>query len=138
RRAWIRLQGIGIDPMIGSYLLEAGARSHSLDEIARRYLHHEMAPISNLVGKGLFQKPLDEIDISLVAEYAVEDAEVAWELADVLGRKLREHQLWDLYWGLERPLIEVLAEMQANGVRVDAGRLREQSRSVEQRLNDIQ
>jgi DNA polymerase-1 len=137
RRAGILLRGIGVDPMIGSYLLEAGARTHNLDELARRHLGHEMIPISDLIGKGLFQKRMDEVDISRVAEYAVEDAEVACDLAGRIGEQLRQAGLWDLYWNLERPLIEVLVEMQYNGIRVDAGQLREQSRAVEERLNVI-
>ncbi|MBI3865588.1 MAG: DNA polymerase I [Planctomycetia bacterium] len=137
RRAGIRLRGIGVDPMIGSYLLEAGARSHSLDELARRYFGHEMIPIVALIGKGLFQKRMDEIDIPLVAEYAVEDAEVAWELAILVERQLREQGLWDLYWNLERPLIEVLVEMQANGIRVNSELLRVQSAEVAGRLEQI-
>lgn len=137
RRAGIRLRGIGIDPMVGSYLLEAGARSHSLDELARRYFHHEMIPITSLIGKGLFQKRMDEIDIPLVAEYAVEDAEVAWELSELIAEKLRDEKLWDLYWNLERPLIDVLVEMQHNGIRVDVERLTGQSREIEERLTGI-
>lgn len=137
RRAGIELRGIGVDPMVGSYLLEAGARSHSLDELSRRYLQHEMIPISMLIGKGMFQKRMDEVEVPLVAEYAVEDAEVACELSGLISDKLREQGLWDLYWNLERPLIEVLVEMQANGIRVDAERLREQSAGLEARLAAI-
>src|SRR5262249_48113153 len=87
--------------------------------------------------KGLFQKRMDEVEVARVAEYAVEDAEVAWELAGLMGGKLREQGLWELYWNLERPLIEVLVEMQFNGIRVDAAQLRQQSRGVEERLNVI-
>ncbi|MBS0261503.1 MAG: DNA polymerase I [Planctomycetes bacterium] len=137
RHAGIRLRGIGFDPMIGSYLLEAGARSHNLDDLAQRYLGHQMIPIVDLIGKGLFQKRMDEIDVPVVAEYAVEDAEVAWDLANRLGTQLREQGLWDLYWNLERPLIEVLAELQANGIRVDAEQLRVQSAAVGQRLDQV-
>jgi DNA polymerase-1 len=137
RRAGIILRGIGVDPMVGSYLLEAGARSHSLDELARKHLGHEMIPISDLIGKGLFQKKMNEVDIAKVAEYAVEDAEVAFELAGLVEGQLRDSGLWDLYWDLERPLIDVLVEMQANGIRIDATQLREQSRGVEQRLSRI-
>jgi len=137
RRAGIMLRGIGVDPMVGSYLLEAGARSHSLDELARKHLGHEMIPISDLIGKGLFQKKMDEVDIARVAEYAVEDAEVAFDLAQLIEGQLRDSGLWDLYWDLERPLIDVLVEMQANGIRVDAAQLREQSGDVEQRLTRI-
>jgi DNA polymerase-1 len=137
RRAGIRLKGIGVDPMVGNYLLDAGARSHSLDELARRYFQHEMIPIDALIGKGLFQKRMDEVDVPLVAEYAVEDAEVAWELADLIAARLRDEKLWDLYWDLERPLIEVLVEMQNNGIRVDVERLATQSSDIAQRLRGI-
>lgn len=137
RRAGIRIAAIGIDPMVGHYLLDAGARSHSLDELSRRYFNHEMIPISSLIGKGLFQKRMDEVNIADVARYAVEDAEVAWELCGIISRELRAEGLWDLYWNLERPLIEVLVEMQAHGIRVDAGQLREQSREAEERLGRI-
>ncbi|MSR57707.1 MAG: DNA polymerase I [Planctomycetaceae bacterium] len=137
RRAGIRLRGLGVDPMVGSYLLEAGARSHSLDELARRYFEHEMIPISDLIGKGLFQKRMDEVEVAKAAEYAAEDAEVAWELSSLIAGKLREQGLWDLYWNLERPLIEVLVEMQHNGIRVDAEQLRQQSGDLEQRLGGI-
>src|SRR4029077_9397763 len=98
---------------------------------------HEMIPITALIGKGLFQKRMDEVDIARVAEYAVEDAEVAFELADLVERQLREQGLWDLYWDLERPLIDVLVEMQANGIRGDAEQLRAQNRDVEQRHTRI-
>ncbi len=137
RRAGITLRGIGVDPMVGSYLLEAGARSHSLDELARKHFGHEMIPISDLIGKGLFQKRMDEVDIAKVAEYAAEDAEVAFELAALVEGQLRDSGLWNLYWDLERPLIDVLVEMQANGIRVDVSQLQEQSRDVEQRLTRI-
>jgi DNA polymerase-1 len=137
RRAGIALRGIGVDPMVGSYLLEAGARSHSLDELARHHLGRQIMPVTDLVGKGQFQKPMDEVDIPRIAEYAVANADVALQLADLLEGQLREQGLWDLYWNLERPLIDVLVEMQANGIRVDASQLREQSRDVEQRLTRI-
>ncbi|MFN0052445.1 MAG: DNA polymerase I [Planctomycetales bacterium] len=137
RRAGIRLKGIGIDPMVGSYLLDAGARSHSLDELARRHFGHEMIPISQLIGKGLFQRSMQEVDVPLVAEYAVEDAEVAWELSVLMEDKLRQAGLWDLYWNLERPLIDVLVEMQHNGIRVDADLLRKQSDELARQLAEI-
>ncbi|RPI87649.1 MAG: DNA polymerase I, partial [Planctomycetaceae bacterium] len=137
RRAGIRVTGIGMDPMVGSYLLEAGARSHGLDELARRYLGHEMIPISNLIGKGKQQKRMDEVPVPLVAEYAVEDAEVAWSLSRQIAAQLKEEGLWELYWTLERPLIEVLVDMQERGIRVEVDQLRTQSAHVGQRLDTL-
>lgn len=135
RRAGIDVASIGFDPMIGDYLLDAGARSHSLDTLARRYLKHEMIPITDLIGKGKEQKRMFEVEVERVAEYAAEDADVAWQLSDLIAGRLREEQLWDLYWDLERPLIAVLGDMEFNGVRVDVDELKRQSIDITQRLD---
>jgi DNA polymerase-1 len=138
RRAGIRVANIDRDPMIFSYLLDAGARSHGQDELARRYLGHEMIPISALIGTGKHQKSMTEVDISLAAEYAVEDAEIALRLCDKLEPELRQEGLWDLYWDLERQLIPVLADMEYCGIKIDANLLREQSVEAADRLELIQ
>ena len=138
RRAGIEIANIGRDPMIFSYLLDAGARSHGQDELSKRYLGHEMIPISALIGTGKNQKSMTEIDIPLVAEYAVEDADIALQLCDKLEPLLRHAELWDLYWDLERPLIPVLADMEHRGIKVDADLLRIHSQSAGERLLTIQ
>lgn len=138
RRAGIKLANIGRDPMIFSYLLDAGARSHGQDELAKRYLGHEMIPITALIGTGKNQKSMRDVDVAVVAEYAVEDAEVALQLCDLLEKELRQEGLWDLYWELERPLISVLADMEHCGIRVDVDLLRKHSQSAAERLAVIQ
>ena len=50
RRAGVMLAGLGLDPMVGDYLLDAGARTHGLDALADKYLRHPMIPISELIG----------------------------------------------------------------------------------------
>ena len=138
RRAGINIAKIGSDPMIFNYLLDAGARSHGQDELSKRYLGHEMIPITALIGTGKNQKSMTEIDIPLVAEYAVEDAEIALQLCGKMEPILRHAELWDLYWELERPLIPVLAEMEYRGIKVDADLLRTHSKSAGERLELIQ
>lgn len=138
RRAGIEIANIGSDPMIFSYLLDAGERSHGQDELAKRYLAHEMIPITALIGTGKNQKSMTEIDIALVAEYAVEDAEIALQLCGKMQPLLNQAGLWDLYWDLERPLIPVLADMEHRGIKVDADLLRVHSVSAAERLQVIQ
>ena len=137
RRAGIRLRNVGMDPMVGSYLLNAGARSHSLDTLAEVYLNHRMIPIRDLIGSGKTQKKMFEVDVARVAEYASEDADVSWQVAKIIGDELRREELWDLYWNLERPLISVLTDMEFNGVRVDVDELQRQSREITDRLEDL-
>jgi DNA polymerase-1 len=137
RRVGVRVQGLGLDPMIGDYLLDAGARGHGLDALAQKYLSHRMISISELIGSGPKQKKMFEVDVEQAAEYAAEDADVAWQLSERIGEELKREDLWDLYWDLERPLISVLTEMEFNGIRVDVDELARQSVEVTGRLEEL-
>ena len=134
RRAGLKLAGIGVDPMIGHFLVDAGARSHSLAALSEKYLNHTMIPISDLIGKGKNQKSMADIDVDQVAEYASEDADVSWQVAELITGELERNNLWDLYWDLERPLIPILAEMEYAGIRLDSAELGRQAESVGERL----
>ncbi|MDC0176155.1 DNA polymerase I [Planctomycetaceae bacterium] len=134
RRAGLKLAGIGVDPMIGHFLVDAGARSHSLAALSEKYLNHTMIPISDLIGKGKNQKSMADIDVDQVAEYASEDADVSWQVAELITDELERNNLWDLYWDLERPLIPILAEMEYAGIRLDSAELGRQAESVGERL----
>lgn len=127
RSAGIRLQGIVFDSMVASYLLDAGERNHNLDELAQRYLNHTTIRITELIGKGKDQIAMDEVPLPAITAYACEDADVPLRLMPILMPKLGEQGLSDLFEQLELPLIDVLAEMEHNGIRVDAARLAELS-----------
>lgn len=125
---------IGVDPMVGDYLLDAGARSHSLDTLIQKYLRIKSIPISDLIGTGKNQKNMIDIEVAKVAEYASEDADLSLRIADLIADQLKTEGLHDLYWNLERPLISILAEMEQTGIRVDAEELARQSAAVTSRL----
>lgn len=137
RRAGVQIAQLGLDSMIGDYLLDAGARSHKLDELSRKYLQRQMIPISDLIGKGKKQLKMFEVDVDDAAEYASEDADICWQLTEIIEDKLHAENLWDLYWNLERPLIQVLAEMEWNGIRVDVDELKQQSDHLTIRLAEL-
>jgi DNA polymerase-1 len=129
---WLRSEGVhatglGIDPMVASYLLEAGARSHDLVTLAEKWLQQNVPPF----------------DVALLAEtsrlgdWCCERLDVVWQLSRRLADELRREKLWDLYWTLERPLIGVLADMEATGIRVDVAELQAQSAEISLRLNDL-
>jgi DNA polymerase-1 len=121
RQHGVQLRGLGGDPMIADYLLHAGERSHNMEVLAEKHLHHQVIPITDLIGKrGKKQLSMDQVPAARVAEYAGEDADVAWRLCEVLEPQLEKNTgLRALYDDLEVPLIEVLAELEFNGVRLD-------------------
>ncbi len=150
----IQLAGVVGDSMIAAYLLDPGARSLSMDELSRDHLQHRPIPISELIGKGKKQLRMDQVQTAQVAEYAAEDADVAWRLCDVLEPRLQAihfHRAGDatdqgffLYDDLEIPLIEVLAHLEYTGVRLDvpflnrmAVDLAAQLQLIEQKLYDL-
>ncbi|HUG18549.1 MAG TPA: DNA polymerase I, partial [Planctomycetaceae bacterium] len=137
KRIGIEVNGLGLDPMVGDYLLDAGARSHSLDTLAEKYLDHKMIPIGDLIGKGKTQKQMFDVDIEQASRYAAEDADVALELSEIIESLLKQEGLWDLYWDLERPLIAVLCSMEFAGIRVDPDELRKQSVELGYRLKTL-
>ena len=128
---------IDVDPMVGDYLLDAGARSHGLDALIEKYLRQSSIPIAELIGTGKSRKNMAEIPVEKVAEYATEDADLSLQLADIISSKLREQGLLDLYRDLERPLIPILAEMEQTGIRVDSDELHRQSADLSVRLKEL-
>jgi DNA polymerase-1 len=138
RQKGIRLSGLAGDCMVADYLLHAGERSHNLGDLASRYLNHQLIPIADLIGKGGQQASLDQVSTARVSEYAGEDADAAWRLCGLLEGQLTEQGLDKLYRNLEIPLIEVLADMEFNGVRLDVPLLEKLSREMANQLSSIE
>ena len=138
RGAGVDVQGLAFDSMVASYLLDAGERNHNLDELAKRYLNHTTTKISALIGTGKNQRRMDEVPLADIAHYAAEDADVPLRLEPILRERMREAELESLFADLEIPLIEVLAELEFNGIRVDRQRLAELSVTYGERLIELE
>jgi DNA polymerase-1 len=146
RQHGVNLAGIAGDPMVADYLLHSGERNHSMEVLARQYLHHDVIPITDLIGKkGKKQLRMDEVPTDKVAVYSGEDADVAWRLCEVLEPQLTgdgyigsRSPLRKLYDDLEVPLIEVLAELEFNGIRLDIPLLKRLGEQMAQEMRDIE
>ena len=134
RSAGVNVAGVQFDTMLASYLLDAGERNHNLDQLAGRYLNHVTTKIEALIGSGKNQKRMDEVPIAEITHYAAEDADVALRLMSPLAARLKEANLEALFHDLEVPLVEVLVELESNGVKVDPVRLAVLSEQFGQRM----
>lgn len=137
RNLGVKLAGIDFDTMVASYLLDAGGRSHNMDDMAQKYLGHTTIKIDELIGKGKDQKRMDEVPVDRVATYAAEDADIPLQMYPILSAKLAELELDELNATLEVPLIEVLADLEFVGVRVNPDRLAELSGRYGERLAQL-
>ncbi|MFO0842239.1 MAG: DNA polymerase I [Gemmataceae bacterium] len=138
----VELEGVAGDSMVADYLLHAGERAHNLEELSRRYLNHQVITITELIGKKGRKQPqltMDQVPTEKVAEYAAEDADVAWRLTGLLEQQLDKlPEIRRLYDELEVPLISVLAEMELHGIRLDVGLLARLGQDMGQELEAIE
>ena len=113
------------DTMCLSYVLDAGRiERHGLDYLAAKWLSHQTIKYEDVCGKGSKQVSFDQISPSDACNYAAEDADITFRLWMILKPRLANERMTVVYNRLERPLIQVLSEMEQNGIVVDASILR--------------
>jgi DNA polymerase-1 len=104
------------DTMLMSYAMHAGLNGHGMDALSDQYLGHQPIPIKQLIGSGKSAVTFDRVGIDDAVKYAAEDADVTLRLWRVLKPRLAAEGRTTVYETLERPLIDVLARMEARGI----------------------
>ncbi|TVQ52451.1 MAG: DNA polymerase I [Phycisphaerales bacterium] len=141
RRHELQLAGFAegriFDTMVASYLIDASRSSHKLDVLALALLNHVCTPISDLIGKGKAQRTFDTVPLEQAMPYATEDADIALRLYEAMKPELESMGLRSLFDELEMPLVEVLAELEWNGITVDADELDRQREKLMKRIDAL-
>ena len=129
------------DTMLMSYVLDAGRNRHNLDTLTEIHLNHKNISFKDLVGTGKKQLNFSEVDIELAKNYAAEDADVTLRLYNLFFQNLRSEKLLQIYENFEKPMVEILAQMEIHGVKIDnifLGKLSEKfSKKIEKLEKDI-
>jgi DNA polymerase-1 len=137
RREGMELQGIDLDTMVLSYLLEPNWGKHNLGKLALNYLKKKAIPYEEIVGKGKNQVTMNAVDIERVAPYACQDADFAMKLSDHLWPRVKENDLDVIYREFDLPLITILADMETWGVKIDPARLNDLSEEIQESLDRL-
>jgi len=130
----IRLSGVAFDTMVASYLLNPSKPNHNLADLAMEYLDEQLVRIESLIGSGKKQISMAEAEVDKLYAYGCQDSDVAWRLAEVLKKKIREADMERLLLEVEMPLIEVLCDMEIAGIGVDTRFLGSLSKTMEKGL----
>lgn len=134
----VEVRGRMFDTMIAHYLLQPELR-HNMDYMAEVYLNYKTIHIEELIGpKGKQQANMRDLPPGEIYEYAAEDADITLRLKNVLEPKLKEVNAERLFWDIEMPLVNVLADMELTGVRLDTEALRETSQRLGKRLEELE
>ena len=126
------------DTMLISYVLDAGKNRHNMDTLSEIHLGHKTIQYKDLVGSGKKQLTFDQVEIQKAKEYAAEDADVTLRLYKILKKNLINEKLENIYELFEKPLIEILANMEIQGVKVDNKFLSILSKKFEKKISLIE
>ncbi len=134
----IALNGIMHDTLLQSYVLESH-RPHDMDNLALRHLDVKTISYDEVAGKGASRISFDQVDIEHATKYAAEDADITLQLHQHLySRIMGDTRFEYVYHTLEMPLLEVLFDMECNGVLLDIKMLEIQSRELGEKMLSLE
>ena len=123
------------DTMIAHYLVNPDMR-HNMDVLAETYLDYTPQSITELIGKkGVNQRNMRDVPIEKQTEYAVEDADITFQLKHYFQKEMEAAETLELYQKVELPLVKVLTEMECHGINLDVPFLETLSKGL---THDIQ
>ena len=136
-RYGISLAAPTFDTMIAHYLINPEARQN-MDFLAQHYLNYQAISIETLIGKkGKLQGNMRDLEPSEISDYACEDADITLQLKNIFEKEIKKPHLKDLFYDMEMPLVEVLMEMEEEGITIDSKALAEYSKELDSTLIDL-
>ncbi len=134
----IKVKGKCFDTMLAHYLINPDMR-HNMDVLAETYLNYTPISITELIGKkGKNQMSMREVPLDKQTEYAVEDADITFQLAQKFRPELAEAKTEDLFNDIEIPLLHVLADMELEGIKLDTEFLHSLSKDLDNDIKNLE
>ena len=126
------------DTMLMSYVLNAGKHRHNMDILSEIYLNHKPISFKEVAGTGKSQISFDKVGIKLATEYAAEDADVTFRLYSLFKERLGQEKLLKIYELFEKPLVNLLAQMEIEGIKIDSNFLNELSKKFDVKIKKLE
>ena len=125
------LKGNIFDTMLAHYVIEPEGK-RSMDMLSAQFLGYEPVPIEELIGKkGKTQGNMRDVALEKITEYAAEDADITLQLKHAFTPLLQAKEVEEVFTEVENPLVQVLADMEFEGIRVDTRFLNDYSKELE-------
>ena len=132
----VKVRGRVFDTMLGHYLLFPDVKKHGLKPLCESFLNYRQVYYEDIVGKGKNEKPIREVPLEQLAEYAAEDADFTLQLKEIFAPMLKDTGLEKLFLNIEMPLVTVLADMEREGVKLDVARIKELLEKTDTELSE--
>lgn len=136
RNYGIEVNSFYFDTMLASYVLDPDQK-HGMDDLSEKYLNYKPIPIIDIIGSYKTPEKIFEADLDKLSNYASEDADITYQLYEILDKELKNNSLEKLAFEVEFPLVEVLEDMEREGINLDIDSMREFSKELEGYLNKL-
>ena len=134
----VDVQGRLFDTMIAHYLIEPEMRQN-MDMMAMTYLNYQPVEIETLIGrKGKGQLTMRDVDVQKVVDYAGEDADITLQLRNAFAPRLEKDNLNKLFDQVEMPLVQVLTDLELEGITIDTNALADLSATLDADMKQVQ
>ena len=134
----IALNGIAHDTLLQSYVLESH-RTHGMDDLSLRHLGIKPISFEEVAGKGAKQVGFNQVSVEVASEYAAEDADITLQLHETLYPQIApDAKLEFVYRNIEMPVMEILFDIERNGVLIDSAMLSRQSNEIGLKLLELE
>ncbi|MCK0155596.1 DNA polymerase I [Cellulophaga sp. F20128] len=138
RKYNILIKGNYFDTMLAHYLINPDMR-HNMEVLAETYLDYTPVSISELIGKkGKNQLSMRQVPLEQQTEYAVEDADITYQLAEHFRPELAAAKTEGLFKDIEIPLLSVLADMELEGINLDTAFLKSLSADLNKDILNLE
>ncbi|WP_413680480.1 DNA polymerase I [Psychrobacter sp. I-STPA6b] len=128
-----------MDTMLASYIINASATRHGMDDLARHYLHTQTITYEDVAGKGAKQISFDKVEIAIASDYACEDADITYQLFELFQKELAdEPNNLRLLHELEIPTAQILCQMEADGILIKRSFLNELSARFDEEITALE
>ena len=125
------------DTMVAHYLINPDMR-HNLDTLSESYLNYSPISIESLIGKkGKNQISMRDVTIDKITDYASEDADITLQLKSVFDKEIKVNNLGKIFYDIEIPMINVLSEMETEGIKIDTSYLEKLDKEFEEDLEKL-
>ena len=126
------------DTMLMSYSIGSGGIRHKLDTLIKYYFDHDAISFKDLTGSGKDKKTFQELTIQEAGKYAAEDADMTLRLWKIFKSSMVQDKQVKIYEIIEKPLAQVIMNMEKHGISIDVNKLKELSDSFEEKLNKLE
>ena len=125
------------DTMVAHYLINPDMR-HNLDTLSESYLNYSPISIESLIGKkGKNQISMRDVSIDKITDYASEDADITFQLKSIFDKEIEVNNLSKIFYDIEIPMINVLSEMETEGIKIDTSYLEKLDKEFEEDLEKL-